>query len=168
MTSLPKFKPLIPKLKPLNSQNPSRPLSVHHLHTTKDTAMKNQCAAVVVGRWDGGGVCGTLDGATSRLYLAHYFDVWSHPSCTLFLLDYEDKALVAKNAKLSVQDMAKVLNAEIEAVKEKLEKITEASKLIWLMDELDGKPLEEASGENELDGDEITEQTAPSHKIVPV
>ncbi|CAI9753854.1 unnamed protein product [Fraxinus pennsylvanica] len=37
-----------------------------------------------------------------------------------------------------------------------------------LMDESDGKSLEEASVENELDGDEITEQTAPSHMTVPV
>ncbi|CAA3000325.1 inorganic phosphate transporter 1-4-like [Olea europaea subsp. europaea] len=38
----------------------------------------------------------------------------------------------------------------------------------FLVPESNGKSLEEASGENELDADEITEQTAPSHRTVPV
>ncbi|XP_022851837.1 probable inorganic phosphate transporter 1-3 [Olea europaea var. sylvestris] len=38
----------------------------------------------------------------------------------------------------------------------------------FLVPEPNGKSLEEASGENELDADEITEQTAPSHRTVPV
>ncbi|CAI9775978.1 unnamed protein product [Fraxinus pennsylvanica] len=38
----------------------------------------------------------------------------------------------------------------------------------FLVPEANGKSLEEASGENELDDDEITEQTAPSHRTVPV
>ncbi|KAL2463624.1 putative inorganic phosphate transporter 1-3 [Forsythia ovata] len=38
----------------------------------------------------------------------------------------------------------------------------------FLVPEPNGKSLEEASGENELDADEITEHTAPSHRTVPV